>query len=100
MDPAQLMKATYDSGVDVAAIDRNARGRIVKDAAGGLAFETMPNQTFTIVPNELSGQLESLGGSETHVTVRGQLYKKTAGAKKKKELGSLKLLVLEIQAKE
>jgi hypothetical protein len=100
VDPAQLMKATYDSGVSVAEMDMTARGRIVKDASGALALEVLPNQAFTIVPNELSSQLESLAGSDTHVTIRGQLYKKAAGAKKQKELGPLKVLILEIQAKE
>lgn len=100
IDPAQLMKATYDSGVTVAEMDMTARGRIVKDAAGGLGLEVVPNQTFSIVPNELSGQLESLASSETRVTVRGQLYKKKPKAKKQKELGPLQLLVLEIQTKE
>ena len=100
VDPAQLMKATYDSGVTVAEMDMTARGRIVKDAAGGLGLEVVPNQTFSIVPNELSGQLESLAGSDTHVVVRCQLYKKAPGAKKQKELGPLKLVILEIQSKE
>jgi hypothetical protein len=100
VDPAQLMKATYDSGVTVAEMDMTARGRIVKDAAGRLGLEVAPNQTFSVVPNEISGQLESLVGSDTHVIVRGQLYKKAAGAKKQKELGPLKLVILEIQAKE
>ena len=100
VDPAQLMKATYDSGVSVAEMDMIARGRIVKDAAGGLGLEVLPNQTFLIVPNELSGQLEPLVGSDTHVVVRGQLFKKDPKTKKQKELGPLKLTILEIQSKE
>ena len=100
VDPAQLMKATYDSGVSVAEMDMIARGRIVKDAAGGLGLEVLPNQTFSIVPNEFSGQLDPLVGSDTHVVVRGQLFKKEPKAKKQKELGPLKLTILEIQSKE
>lgn len=100
IDPAQLMKATYDSGVSVAEMDMTARGKIIKDAAGSLSLEVLPNQAFVIVPNELSTQLESLAGSETKVTIRGQLYKKVPGAKKQKDPGPLKLVVLEIQAKE
>ena len=100
IDPAQLMKATYDSGVTVAEMDMTARGRVIKDSAGGLSLEVLPNQVFAVVPNELSAQLEPLAGSETKVTIRGQLYKKTPGAKKQKEPGPLKLLILEIQTKE
>jgi len=102
IDPAQLLKATYDSGVSVAELDLTVRGKIVKDASGNLALQAEPNQSFTIAPNELSKSLEPLVGSATVVTVRGQLYKKPNGKGKKKADASvpLKLLVLEIQKKE
>ncbi|MGC1966835.1 MAG: heavy metal-associated domain-containing protein, partial [Candidatus Acidiferrales bacterium] len=45
IDPAQLMKATYDSGVSVAEMDVVARGKIVKDAAGNFALRVEPNQS-------------------------------------------------------
>jgi hypothetical protein len=44
--------------------------------------------------------LESLAGSQTMVTVRGQLYKKPAGKKKADASVPLKLLLLEVQKKE
>jgi hypothetical protein len=100
IDPAGLLKATYDSGVSVAEMDMTARGRIVKDAAGGLAFQVAPNRTFALVPNDLLKGLEALAGSSTWVTVRGQLYKKAAGKKKPEAPPPLKLLVLEVQSKE
>jgi hypothetical protein len=100
IDPAQLIKATYDSGVSVAELDLIARGKIVRDAAGNLALQTSPNQSFAITPNDLSKGLEPLAGSSTVVTVRGELFKKPPG-KKKAELSSpLKLLVIEVQKKE
>jgi hypothetical protein len=102
IDPAQLLKATYDSGVSVAELDMTARGKIVKDSEGNLSLQVEPNQSFTVSQNELSKSLEPLAGSSTQVTLRGQLYKKTQGKGKRKADVSapLKLLILEIQKKE
>ena len=100
IDPAHLLKATYDSGVSVAEMDMTARGKIVSDSSGNLAIQVAPSQSFAISPNELSKGLESLAGLETAVTLRGQLYKKTDGKKKSEAPTPLKLLVLEIQKKE
>ncbi len=85
IDPAQLLKATYDSGVSVAELDITARGKIVKDSSGSLLLQVEPNQLIsTIAPNELSKALDPLANSSTEVTVRGQLYKKPNGKGKKK----------------
>ena len=82
IDPAQLLKATYDSGVSVAELDMTARGKIVKDSSGNFAVQVAPNRSFVLAPNDLSKGLEPLADSPTLVTVRGQLYKKPAGKKK------------------
>ena len=100
IDPPQLLKAVYDSGVSVAEMDVTVRGKIVKDASGNLALQAEPNQSFTIAPNELSKELESLANSQTVVTLLGQLYKKPPGKKKPDPSAPLKLLILEIQRKE
>jgi hypothetical protein len=100
IDPAQLMKATYDSGVTVAEMDVTARGKIVKDPSRDLVLWISSNQSFTIAPNELSKGLEPLVDSQTVVTVRGQLYKKAAGKKKADPSVPLKLLIFEVQKKE
>jgi len=102
IDPPQLLKAVYDSGVSVAEMDITASGRITKDGAGNLALEVSPNQSFSIAPNRLSKQLETLSDSQTPVTARGQLYKKPEGKKEPKldKSAPLKLLVLEIQKRE
>ena len=101
IDPAQLLKATYDSGVTVAELDMIARGNIVKDSAGSLALQVAPNQSFVIAPNDFSNQLQRLADSATLVTVRGQLYKKPERKKKKPDTsGPLKLVILEVQKKE
>jgi len=100
IDPAQLLRATYDSGVSVAELDMIARGKIVKDSAGGLALQVTPSQSFVIAPNELSNELQQLADSATFVTIRGQLYKKPEGKKKPDTSASLKLVILEVQKKE
>ncbi len=100
IDPAQLLKATYDSGVTAAEMDMTARGKIVKDSSGGLALQVEPNRSFAITANELSKGLESLAGTQSIVTIRGQLYKKPAGKKKADLAVPLRLLILEVQKKE
>jgi len=44
IEPAQLLKATYDSGVSVAEMNMIARGKIVKEPLGGLALQVAPNR--------------------------------------------------------
>jgi hypothetical protein len=100
IEPIQLLKATYDSGVSAAELDVTARGKIVKDSSGGLALQVEPSQSFTLERNELSKQLDPLAGTLTMVTVRGQLYKKPAGKKKPELPRELRLLILEVQNKE
>jgi hypothetical protein len=100
IDPAQLLKATYDSGVTAGEMDMTARGKIVKDESGGLALQVTPNRSFALTPNDLSKGLEALADTQTMVTVRGQLYKKPAGKKKADPSAPLKLLILEVRKKE
>ena len=100
IDPAQLLKATYDSGVTPEEMDMTARGEIVKETSGSFALRVEPNRSFALAPNELSKGLESLADTQTIVTVRGQLYKKPAGKRKADASAPLKLLILEVQKKE
>jgi hypothetical protein len=100
IDPIQLLKATYDSGVTTAEMDVVARGKVVKDASGALALQVTPDRSFAFTPNAMSKELESLVSTPTTVTVRGQLYKKPAGKKKTELPASLPLLILEVQKKE
>jgi hypothetical protein len=101
IEPIQLLKATYDSGVTAAEMDMTARGKIVKDASGNLALQVAPNQVFELVPNEASKGLDSLAGTQTDIAVRGQLYKKPPGKKPKIDTTvRLKLLVLEVEKRE
>jgi hypothetical protein len=101
IDPAQLLKATYDSGVTAAEMDVTARGKIVKDTSGNLELQVEANRSFSLEPNELSKGLDSLVGAQKLVTVRGQLYKKPPGKKQKFDASvPLRLLILEVERKE
>jgi hypothetical protein len=100
IDPAQLLKATYDSGVSVAEMDLIVRGKVIKDTSGNLALQIAPNQSFAIATNDLSKGVEPLADSSTVVTVLGQLYKKSSGKKKPDPSVPLKLVILEVQKKE
>jgi hypothetical protein len=101
IEPSQLLKATYDSGVSVAELDMTAMGKLVKASSGNLVLQVSPNQSFVLVLNELSKGLEPLVDSSSVVTVRGQLYKKPAGKQKKSDRpATLKMLILEVQKKE
>src|SRR5437588_3762938 len=95
IDPVQLLKATYDSGVTAAEMNMTARGKIVKDSSGSLALQVEPNRSFAITTNELSKGLEVFVDTPTMITVRGQLFKKSAGKKKADVSVPLKLLILE-----
>ncbi|MGH9496568.1 MAG: hypothetical protein ACRD3B_16315 [Candidatus Sulfotelmatobacter sp.] len=98
IEPAQLLKATYDSGVSVAELDMIASGKVVKDSSGNLVLQVTPTQSFMLAPNELSKGLEPVADSSTVVTVRGQLYKKPAGKQKKADASApLRLLILEVK---
>ena len=100
IEPAQLLKATYDSGVSVAEMDITARGKITKDNSGAISLQVKPNQAFPIMPNELSQTLEPLAGTDAEVTVRGRLYQKPPGKKKAEPALPLKLTILEVQKQE
>lgn len=98
IDPSQLLKATYDSGVTVAEMDMTATGHVIHLPSGELGLRVEPNRTFPITPNELSKQLEPMVDASTAVTVRGQLYTKAAG-KVKEPPPLLHILILVIQGK-
>ena len=99
IDPAQLLKAVYDSGVTVAEMELTARGKIVKDSSGNFALQVSPNQSFVIAPNDLLKTVEPLADSPAVITIRGELYRKPTG-RKKAASALLKMLIQEVQKKE
>lgn len=82
IDPAQLLKAVYDSGVTVAEMDVTARGKIVKDTSGNFALQVSPSQSFAIAPNDLLKTVEPLADSPAVLTLRGELYRKPTGKRR------------------
>jgi hypothetical protein len=100
IDPTQLWKATYDSGVTVAYMEMTASGKVTRLEDGELGLRVAANRSFPILPNDFSKQLESMVDSGVDVTVRGQLYTKADSKKKNQAPAALKLLILEIQKKE
>ncbi len=98
IDPRELLKATYDSGVSVGEMDATVSGRVTRTAQG-LSLTYAPGRSFEISPNQQSAQLEALAGSQTVVTVKGRLFEK-GQAKKKQVPKELKLTVLEVKKKE
>ena len=82
IDPAQLLKATYDSGVTVAEMDMTASGKIVKDSSGSLALQVEPNRSFALAPNELSKGLEPLADSQRWSPFVGSCTRSPRGKRK------------------
>jgi len=100
IDPSQLLKAVYDSGVSVVEMSMTARGRVTKDPAGGFSLQVSPARSFAIEPGELEKSLEAVAGTGAQITLRALLYKKPVGKKKGEQPVALKLVVLEIQKRE
>ena len=95
IDPIQLLKATYDSGVSVAEMSMVARGQVTKNASGEFVFQTQSSQSFVITRNDLLSQLETMSDSGKYVTVKGFLYQKQKGQKKQTVPTSLTLTIVE-----
>ena len=91
IDPVQILKATYDSGVSVAEMSMTAHGQIVKDSAGKITFVIDSSKTFPVVQNDLAKELDEIKAA----TMRGILYQKQQKDKKQ-----LSFTPLEIQQKE
>jgi hypothetical protein len=99
LDPARILKATYDSGVTVAEMTVIAGGWIEKTASGSFLFKTSADQEFEIKPASVSQEIQSLAESKGNVTVRARLYSKPAGKQKRQPGGPLQLEILEIEKK-
>ena len=95
IDPIQILKATYDSGVSVAEMQMVARGQIMRDSSGGVVFVVGTSESFPIVPNDKASELQSFADLKNYVTLAGTLYQK-----QKNEPKQLSFTVLEIQKKE
>jgi len=97
IDPAQLLKAVYDSGVTVAEMDVTAREKY-EGRLGNLALQVSPNHSFL---SHRMTYLEMLNRFPIHLRHHpsGELYRKPQ-ERKSSGFEPLKLLILEVQKKE
>ena len=92
LDPYQILKATYDSGVSVTEMEITATGTIVQSPAG-LELRVNAKQLFEIVPNAGMAQLKP---GSSRVLVKGILYRQPPGkGKPKPPTSGLKLEITE-----
>jgi len=96
VDPAEVFKATFDSGVTLAEMKMTARGTLVPDGPKGVRFQITPGQTFAVVPNAAA---ERLQGSAGPVVLTGVLYRKPKGKEKRKELSEVQMEILNEEKK-
>ncbi len=100
LDPARILKDTYDSGVSPVEMIMTASGRLIRDPQKGLVFQVAANQSFKVIPTELVRGLEQRVGSAAQVTLRGRLFKKPPGKKKSVVTGPLRFEILEVLKKD
>jgi hypothetical protein len=95
LDPTQILKATYDSGVSVAEMVITATGWI-EETAQGLVFKISGEQTFPIKPGSLPNGIQASAANGAAVRLRGLLYRKPAGKAQRKATNPLQLKILEM----
>jgi hypothetical protein len=79
VDPARILKATYDSGVSVAEMTVTAGGELQPSSAG-LFFQVTKQQGFSVRPGPLADRLRPQAGTGSRVRLRGRVFQKPAGA--------------------
>jgi hypothetical protein len=84
LDPARILKATYDSGVSVVEMAITASGSLA-ESAGKLVFRTSARQAFVVNPGALMDRLKPLVNSGRDTKIRGRIYQLPRGAPKPKE---------------
>ena len=95
LDPATILKATYDSGVSVIELGITASGSL-GESNGELLFRPSEQQSFAISPSPLVEELKQSVGRE--VSIRGRLFQIPKGASKPRTLPEeLPVEVLEIR---
>jgi copper chaperone CopZ len=95
LDPAQVFKATYDSGVSVVEMTMEATGSLERDSKGGLIFRTAGTQVYPVVESEVLKPFGEIRSSE-RVVVRARLFKKV-GKQQPKTLGAARLELIEVR---
>jgi copper chaperone CopZ len=94
LDPAQVFKATYDSGVSVVEMTMEATGSFDHDSKSVL-FRTAGTQTYPVIESDLLKPFGEIHPDERFF-VRARLFKKV-GRQQPKTLGAVRLELIEIR---
>ena len=84
LDPASILKATYDSGVSLVEMGITASGSLA-ESGGKLVFGPSARQSFVVNPGAFTDRLRPLVNPGRNVTIRGRLFQLARGAPKPKE---------------
>ena len=95
LDPAQVFKATYDSGVSVVEMTMEATGSLERDSKGVLVFRASSTQVYAVIESDI---LKPLGDiqPDQRFFVRARLFKKV-GKQQLKTLGAVRLELIEVR---
>lgn len=102
LDPASLLKLTYDSGVSVTEIRAVATGHVVPEPGGaaGFIFEIAQNVRYPIVAGAFAEKIQAAASSHAPIRLQGILYQRDSAKSKRKESKSappqLKFQVTEV----
>jgi hypothetical protein len=96
IDPSQVVKATFDSGVTLAEMQITATGKLHNDPAKGWVFEINPAQAYLVATGPL---LQALESSIEPVKLTGILYRKPEKKPKKNEPPVFRLEILSVEKK-
>jgi len=95
LDPAQVFKATYDSGVSVVELTIEATGWLERDAKNNLVFRMSGGQVYPVDENETIRTLVESPSAEK-LFVHARIFKRT-GKQKPKTLGPARLEITEVR---
>jgi copper chaperone CopZ len=96
IDPAQVVRATFDSGVTIAEMQITATGKLRNDPANGWVFEINPAQAYLVAIGPL---LQALENNAEPVKLTGILYRKPEKKPKKNEPPVFRLEILAVEKK-
>jgi copper chaperone CopZ len=95
LDPAQVFKATYDSGVSVVEMTMEATGMFERDSKNTLVFRASSTHVYPVIENDILKPFGDIDSAERFF-VRARLFKK-AGKQQAKTLGAVRLELMEVR---
>ena len=95
LDPAQVFKATYGSGVSVVEMTMEATGTLERDSKNTLVFRTSSTQVYPVIEGDILKPFADFHSGERFF-VRARLFKKV-GKQQPKTLGAVRLELMEVR---